>query len=306
MSAMAVGYDPLKDKSYQHTRLGRPIVDHLAWKRTIGRLGRTLDDKERYLASFALMHPTLDITEVGPMECIHWIAKQPGGETRRVRRSHLNDFFAWAEARDLIEKHPMRGLEQQQRGRTKTYDTFSEGEVNALISLPATDGTLMMVLFDAGIRKSEALTLQPRHVLPEPTPGQLRIVGGKGNKDRVIPLTERLARALAELRLVDGIGETDYFWYSRPGGHHMRRSVRAGGTSFHEWWVRCVKQADVRYRNAHMARHTFATRWLQRGGRMETLSIVMGHSSIKTTEMYGHLDNNDVRRDLMLVEGFVQ
>jgi integrase len=61
----------------------------------------------------------------------------------------------------------------------------------------------------------------------------------------------------------------------------------------------------VRYRNPHTTRHTFATRWLQRGGRMETLSRAMGHASVATTvDLYGHLDLEDVARDLALVERF--
>ena len=59
----------------------------------------------------------------------------------------------------------------------------------------------------------------------------------------------------------------------------------------------------VRYRNPRRARHTFATRWLKRGGRMETLSEAMGHASIATTvDLYGHLDLADVARDLALIE----
>jgi integrase len=55
---------------------------------------------------------------------------------------------------------------------------------------------------------------------------------------------------------------------------------------------------------SHTARHTFATHWLKRGGRMETLSKAMGHASIAVTvDLYGHLDLSDVARDLALVEG---
>ncbi len=59
----------------------------------------------------------------------------------------------------------------------------------------------------------------------------------------------------------------------------------------------------MRYRNPHVARHTFATRWLKNGGPMLTLSKAMGHASIATTvDQYGHLDLSDVARDLALVE----
>ena len=58
----------------------------------------------------------------------------------------------------------------------------------------------------------------------------------------------------------------------------------------------------VTYRNPHMTRHTFATRYLRAGGRLETLSMVMGHSSIKiTADLYCHLDTSDVALDMALL-----
>lgn len=51
------------------------------------------------------------------------------------------------------------------------------------------------------------------------------------------------------------------------------------------------------------ARHTFATRWLRAGGRIERLSDAMGHASVRTTyDLYGHLDAGDVAADHALIE----
>ena len=80
-----------------------------------------------------------------------------------------------------------------------TYDIFLEPEIAALTSLPYPDGPLMLALLDAGLRKGEARRLQGQHVIPEPIPGQLRIVSSKGGKQRIIPLTIRLSQALTEL-----------------------------------------------------------------------------------------------------------
>ena len=309
MSALAVigvGYDPLVDKTYRLTRLGTPIVDYLASKQSLGRSAITLEDKERYLGAFALMWPQVEIDQVETRHCAHWLAQQPAGETRRTRRSHLNDFFEWAERWDLIVKNPLNRLEQQTRSRKKVYDIFTDPEVKALTSLPDLDGTLMLTMFDAMLRRSECVGLQPRHIMPpdEGAPnGQLRILAGKGDKDRLVPLTNRNCRALAEYQFVEGMGPKDFFWYTRPGGKKIRRTVKAGEASFHIWWVRCLEAADVRYRNPHMARHTGATRYLRRGGRLETLKRAMGHESIRTTEdLYSHLDTRDVALDMALIE----
>ena len=92
----------------------------------------------------------------------------------------------------------------------------------------------------------------------------------------------------------------DYLWYSRPGGgRSISRARQIGDGSFDRWWKRCLEQAGIRYRNPHTARHTFATRWLRDGGRLETLSLTMGHASIATTnDLYAHLETSDVAVDV--------
>ena len=75
---------------------------------------------------------------------------------------------------------------------------------------------------------------------------------------------------------------------------HLLRHRPVGEGTFHRWWGRCIGAAGVRYRNPHVTRHTFATNWLRRGGRITTLSQTMGHASIRTTvDLYGHLDTRD-------------
>jgi integrase len=120
-------------------------------------------------------------------------------------------------------------------------------------------------------------------------------------------MSERLTGALADLVITEGLGPDAFVWYSRRGNQRGYRAVTRsrpiGEGTFHRWWERCLADASVRYRSPHTARHTFATRWLRRRGRMETLWQAMGHASIATTvDLYGHLDVSDVARDLALVE----
>ena len=50
----------------------------------------------------------------------------------------------------------------------------------------------------------------------------------------------------------------------------------------------------------HWARHTFATRFLRHGGRIEVLQQLLGHDSITTTMKYVHVDNQDMKQVLIL------
>jgi integrase len=121
-------------------------------------------------------------------------------------------------------------------------------------------------------------------------------------------MKERLAAVLADLFLTDALEPEHYIWYATKANQYGKRLTRSrpiGEGTFHRWWESTLADAGVPYRNAHTARHTFATHWLQRGGQMHTLSKAMGHASIATTvDLYGHLDLADVARDLALVESF--
>ena len=142
-------------------------------------------------------------------------------------------------------------------------DTFSDAEIDVLTGLPVRDGALMRILFDGGLRKSEARNLKLLHLRGS----ELVILKGKGGKDRIVPATSALVRSVNELALLDGVNEPDYLWYCRPGGGSMiSRSRPIVDSAFARWWTRCLEQAGVPYRNPHVARHTFATRWLRRGG----------------------------------------
>jgi integrase len=116
-------------------------------------------------------------------------------------------------------------------------------------------------------------------------------------------MNARVQQAVNELLLMEQLKPEDYLWYTRPGGGRLQRSTPIGKGSFAVWWARCLAEAGVRYRNSHTARHTFATRWLRRGGRLETLSLVMGHASIGTThDLYAHLDTSDILIDVALMD----
>ena len=311
-----VGYDPLKDKSYQQTRLGRDVVDFLAWMELGGTAPRTLDQYERDLSRACRMFPTKGMADIEDGDALH-IAKQFKPAERRVRVAAYRSFYRWGRQSRRVVLNPFDALPRMRRQPKRVYDIFTELEIAALCGLPIRDGALMQFLIDTGARKGDACKVQLRHYRPEPSLdapyGVIVFHQGKGGDDRQAPVTEALQQKLAELALLEGLNPGDHLWYSEPANGVSKRTKRSGFASgevgagtFARWWERCLREAGVRYRRPHDARHTMATRWLRRGGRLETLSKVLGHKSIKTTlDLYVHLDTRDVGRDLLLIEGKV-
>jgi integrase len=293
--------EPLRDRSYQLTRLGAAVTDFLAWKRLEGAAERTLDQYERDLARACVLYPDRTLTTLTSEDILHVVTSFPTRSQKRARAA-LASMFRWAVLWGKVDRNPMDRIPTARQAPGRYVDVFTAAEVATLTSLPELrDRTLMAVLLDAGLRKGEARNLQAGRCLLEQR--QLVIVRGKGGKDRVIPLTVRLAGCLADLFLTDGLDPDDHLWYARRSGGRVRRQSPIGEGTFHRWWARTLDACEISYRNPHTTRHTFATRWLQQGGRMETLSRAMGHASIATTvDLYGHLDLADVARDLAVVE----
>jgi integrase/recombinase XerD len=293
-------YDPLLDKSYRDTALGPDVLAWLDWLELGGAAARTLDQYERDLSALCHLYPSRGVRDLGDLELGAAVKRWPPA-SRRVRKAALDSFFKWARRTGRIEKNPMELLPVIKRRPQRYIDTFTEAEIDDLVALPLIDSVLMLVLIDAGLRKGEACSLQVRRLNVDTA--ELVVIGGKGDKDRVVPMTARLRQGVEELLLFERLEPQAHLWYTRPGGGKVSRSRGLGAGSFDRWWRRSLAAAGVRYRNPHTTRHTFATRWLRRGGRLETLSRAMGHESIRTTfDLYGHLDTSDVAADMALME----
>jgi integrase len=292
----------LRDRSFEATALGPAILDWLNWLDVGGKAERTLDQYERDLAKLALAFPAKGIADVTDGDLLRVLASWRNSATRRTRKEAYRSFFKWALRQRLIERNPVELLPDIARSKQKVYDIFTDAEIDDLLALPLIDSALMALLFKAGLRKSEARALQVRRLRLEPV-AEVIILAGKGGKDRQIRMVASLKDELEHLLLLERLGPHDHLWYSKPGGGRIQRTDPVVDSSFDRWWRRCLEAADVRYRNPHMARHTFATRWLRAGGRLETLSRAMGHSSLAITfDLYGHLDESDMALDIVLME----
>lgn len=152
------------------------------------------------------------------------------------------------------------------------------------------DRALLEVLYACGARISEAVTLRTDAIEPA-----LRVVRltGKGSKTRIVPLgaraREALAVWLAQGRLSrDGAARSPWVFLSRSGG----RMTRAEG------WLR-VKAAARRAGlpsdvSPHTLRHSFASHLVEGGADLRSVQEMLGHASIRTTEVYTHLDTEHV------------
>lgn len=214
---------PLRDKSYQLTGLGAAVTDFLAWKRLDGAAERTLDQYERDLSRACVLYPEKTLETLTSDDLLHVVSSFPPRSQKRARAA-LASMFKWAILWGRIERNPMDRIPRAPQPPGRYVEVFTEAEVAALTGLDdLRDRALMTVLVDAGLRKGEARNLCAGRCLLEAR--QLVVVGGKGGKDRVIPMGERLASVLADLFLTDGVEPDEFVWYGRGGNQHGHTSI---------------------------------------------------------------------------------
>ena len=316
--------DPTKNKDYQrNSRLGPPVRDFLAWKR-IGRTAEiTLDGYERNLARLCALHPNSDPGDVTPAQLLVYLESYPPGSWPRVRAA-LNGFFRYCVQWDLCVANPVDRIPSIKAASTKVYDIFQATEQAKLISaqddslLPERD-RLGVLIFQLGVRKSEARRLQPRHF---DVTSRVVFVLGKGGKERIVPFDEELWLALLEFmnapipkvkqtdargkRFVDARLPRDHDFIFFPNGATGRDGEKRllwtdptrpmSSTAMHGWWKTCVERADVPYRSMHMARHTTATNLVDADVDAFSVADWLGHADTRTTEVYVHNSRQRLQR----------
>lgn len=297
MSAAAViGYDPTRDKSYRSTRLGRDIVDFLAWCELGGMSPKTLINYEPDLARGAMLFPGKAIDEITGGDLLQ-IAKKFPEPSRRARMAAWQSFYKWARRTRRVTENPCEELPIFRRRKPRVIDTFTDEEIEALLCLPIRDAAPLAVLLEAGLRKAEASKLRLHDCLPKDR--LVTVLEGKGRRDRQVAMSPRLHALLVEFVVTEGLEPRDYIFYASKGNQFgTRKILRAkpvGEATFARWWRSCLDQAAVRYRNPHTARHTYATRLRRQGVAMEDISRMLGHAHTGITdELYVHVETNEI------------
>lgn len=299
-----IGYDPLRDTRHRDARAAREQADWLLWLDLGNASPRTLNQYERDTSRLLNMFPDKELGDFTDGDLLH-VAKTFPAASRRVRMAAYRSWFKWAVQTRRIKHNPMDLLPNIKRTPQKAIVVFTEAEEARLVDLPNPDGVLMAILFETGLRKAEASNLRARDINLEEGRLIVRAEGAKGSKERVVPIYPFLERKLADFFLTDPLDPNEYLWYDRPGGRPAIRRVKPlVPSAYHRWWERCLREADVQYRKPHTSRHTFATRWRNRGLGIDDIQDLLGHASISTTkDMYVHSKVQDTFERMLAIRG---
>jgi len=165
---------------------------------------------------------------------------------------------------------------------------LSTDEVDSLLQAPDTstpkglrDRAMLEVLYATGLRVSELTGLKVEGLNLEG--GYVRCLG-KGGKERIVPIGEPAALAVAAyLASARGRQTGDYLFLNHWGG----RMTRMGFWKILKSYG--VKAGIRKKLTPHVMRHSFATHLLEHGADLRAVQMMLGHSNISTTQIYTHV-----------------
>lgn len=139
---------------------------------------------------------------------------------------------------------------------------------------------ILMTLYSGGLRRSELINLKTQDIDSQRM--LIRITNSKGGKDRYTLLSKKL---VVHLR--------DYYKFYKPKNWLFEGRGKEGkysATSIENIFRNALTKANIKkHATPHTLRHSFATHLLERGVNLRYIQELLGHSSLKTTEIYTHV-----------------
>jgi integrase/recombinase XerD len=218
------------------------------------------------------------------------------------RLSAIKTLFRFLCRRGYLLSDPSAPVEYPRREQRLPRGILSRQEARALVEAPDTstplglrDRAILETFYGTGIRAAELANLTTSDVDTEDK--VLRVIRGKGAKDRNVPLTSAAAEAI-EAYLIEG----------RPKMRAARRErflflgLRGGrinNCTLNEIIRECTRKAGIeRHVTCHTLRHTIATHLLKGGADIRHIQVLLGHSSLQSTETYTRVEVSDLGKVL--------
>lgn len=214
------------------------------------------------------------------------------------RLSALRSFYRYAMARGLVSKDPAYGVVGPKKEKTLPY-FVKESQMDNLLD-EANWGVsyedlrnrmILMVFYETGVRLSELVGLNDNSISwPEKV---LRVIG-KRNKERVVPLGDKLLR-----ELTDYVSVRDRCVERRSNALFLTKDGERAKPAQVRFMVErnLRKFCTLKKVSPHVLRHTFATAMLNHGADLESVKRLLGHESLTTTEVYTHVTFEQLKRE---------
>lgn len=274
-----------------YLRLERGVAEN-----TLLSYSRDLQRFSRYIASRQLNFEKIQRSDLLAF-LKHTRSSGLGARSTARLLSAIKSFYRYLVLEEQVRADPAADV-QTARIWSNLPKFLGSDEIEALLAAPGRktpaglrDTAMLELLYATGMRVSELVNLKRAMVhLDE---GYLRVTG-KGGKERLIPIGEAAVEAVrAYLR--DGRPRLEKrqsdFIFLNP------RSTRFTRQGIWKLIKRYAAEAGIKAPiSPHVLRHSFATHLLENGADLRALQMMLGHSSLSTTQIYTHVHQARLRR----------
>ena len=281
-----------------------PLIDSFA-NMLVAERGATVNTVSAYLNDISHFEKYLIENEISSKieSCskdsianyIKYLSKKglnPRTATRRL--SSLRQFFLFLQSENYRSDNPTNNVDGPRQIKSLPK-LLSEGEVEQLFEqanqMVGPEGIrlvcLLEIVYAAGLRVSELISL-PNMALSQDQ--NVLLVRGKGEKERLVPLTSSAIDSINAYREVRHVflksnRESKFLFPSRSKeGFLTRRRV---GQLFKDLAI--ASNINPEKVSPHVLRHAFATHLLDHGADLRSLQKMLGHADISTTQIYTHV-----------------
>ena len=216
--------------------------------------------------------------------------------------SGIKSFYYYLLINDRIENLPTEFIDPPNPGR-KLPDILSVAEIESIIHTFDSDTrfgirnkAMVETLYSCGLRVSELITLRLSDLFFND--GFIRVIG-KGDKQRLVPISETARHRIEEYLLQRQTMQTD----ARDADIVFLNNKGRGLTRvmiFHIIKKAALAAGITKTISPHTFRHSFATHLLEGGASIRQVQEMLGHESILTTEIYTQLDSGKLRENVDL------
>jgi integrase/recombinase XerC len=283
----------------------QPFVDYLKFEKRYPRntIVAYQNDLEQFFSFLANEKTGIGLTDAPLAEIPaawvrSWLASLKENKTtaKSINRkiSSLKSFFKYYMRTGVLDQTPMTSIISPKiPKRLPKY--VEQKDIQTLftqVEFPddwngSTDRLLLEIFYNTGIRLSELVKLKESQVTlsGKDVKNTLKILG-KGNKERIIPISKKLADSIKEYikekRDLPGACDTTFLLVNAKGKHLYEKYVYNAVKKY----LSSVTTIDKK--SPHVLRHTFATHLINNGADLNAIKELLGHSSLAATQVYTH------------------
>jgi len=223
-----------------------------------------------------------------------WLAslKDGGMEAKSINRkiSTLKSFFKYQLKEEIVQVSPMSTIISPKTNK-RLPQFVEKADIDTLFSYVEfpddwqgkTDRILLQLFYNTGIRQAELVSLKESQV--DTYKRSIKVLG-KGNKERIIPISEELLGLLkdymVEKRKIFDKYEQEFLLVNDKGKKLYPKYVYNAVKKY------LSKITTISKKSPHVLRHTFATHLMNNGADLNAVKELLGHSSLAATQVYTH------------------